>query len=251
MAADRTLSNDDLDPAAGGGLLHRRVFMRRGLVLSTALAADAALALPPEAGKPADAAGAADPPPWTLQPGLPFTEYGQPSPHSHGPEVRRSGLVQAQNGFPLIRIRPAVRMWPVPLRGSGWGVWSVCRLVGLRSSATRQALPGVGVRKPVHRRACERAPWQASPPRPRAASPRRGVRNATHRRVCKGASGQAAARLRGAEEHRARGRARSALGHLTRRACLNAANAVSAVSCATGHEPEHRKAVGAKRRPPR
>ncbi len=79
MAADRTLSNDDLDPAAGGGLLHRRVFMRRGLVLSTALAADAALALPPEAGKPADAAGAADPPPWTLQPGLPFTEYGQPS----------------------------------------------------------------------------------------------------------------------------------------------------------------------------
>ena len=207
MAVDRTLSNDDLDPAAGGGLLHRRVFMRRGLVLSTALAADAALALPPEAGSQPTRPARQTRRPGRCNPAFPSPSTASLRPHSHGPEVRRSGLVQAQNGFPLIRIRPAVRMWPVPLRGSGWGVWSVCRLVGLRSSATRQALPGVGVRKPVHRRACERAPWQASPPRPRAASPRRGVRNATHRRVCKGASGQAAVRLRGAEEHRARGRA--------------------------------------------
>ena len=43
----------------------------------------------------------------------------------------------------------------------------------------------------------------------------------------KGAPGQAAQRLGGAEKRRARGRARSALRHLTRRRCLNAANAVS------------------------
>lgn len=39
----------------------------------------------------------------------------------------------------------------------------------------------------------------------------------------------------------------SALRHLTRRSCLSAANEVSEASSATGHEPEHRRAVG--RRP--
>ena len=66
-----------------------------------------------------------------------------------------------------------------------------------------------------------------------------------------GTYGQAAARLRGAEKRRARGRARSALRKLTRRTCSNAANEVRVVSCATGHETEHRRAAGAKRRPPR
>lgn len=45
--------------------------------------------------------------------------------------------------------------------------------------------------------------------------------------------GPAAARLWCAEKHRAGGLARSANRQLTRRACLNAANAMSAVSCAT------------------
>ncbi len=57
--------------------------------------------------------------------------------------------------------------------------------------------------------------------------------------------------LRGAEKPLARGRARSALRGLTRRNCPNAANEVSVVSSATGHETEHRRGVGAQRRPPR
>jgi hypothetical protein len=54
----------------------------------------------------------------------------------------------------------------------------------------------------------------------------------------------------GAEERRALGRARSAHRLLTRRDCSSAANAVSVASFATGHEPEYRRGVGAKRRPP-
>ncbi len=46
----------------------------------------------------------------------------------------------------------------------------------------------------------------------------------------KGVLGQATVRLLSAEKHRARGRARIALRDLTRRGCLNVANAVSAVS---------------------
>jgi hypothetical protein len=49
----------------------------------------------------------------------------------------------------------------------------------------------------------------------------------------KGVAGQVAARLFGAEKRRMRGRARSAHRQLTRRRCLNEANAVSAVSWAT------------------
>jgi hypothetical protein len=44
--------------------------------------------------------------------------------------------------------------------------------------------------------------------------------------------------------------ARSAHPQLTRRGCLNEANAVSAVSSATRPQAEHRSAVGAQRRPP-
>jgi hypothetical protein len=43
---------------------------------------------------------------------------------------------------------------------------------------------------------------------------------------------------------------RSSLRGLTRRTCPNAANEVSAVSCATRPRAEHRSAVGAQRRPP-
>ena len=42
----------------------------------------------------------------------------------------------------------------------------------------------------------------------------------------------------------------SAHQQLTRRGCLSAANEVSVASSAAGHETEHRREVGAKRRPP-
>ncbi len=124
--------------------------------------------------------------------------------------------------------------------------------------------------------------------RPRACAPRR-PRNRPHRAppaaqppvlalgpdsggVREGGCGQTVARLWGAEERKAHGRARSALRQLTRRICSSAANAVRVVSYATGHVPEHRartqtvlrtvcawrgtgplararKAVGAQRRP--
>ncbi len=67
-------------------------------------------------------------------------------------------------------------------------------------------------------------------------------------RLSKGGLGQAAARLRGAEKHRARGRARSAHRGLTRRGCLNGATAGSAVSSATG--PRDRASQGSRRSAP-
>ena len=66
----------------------------------------------------------------------------------------------------------------------------------------------------------------------------------------KGAFGQAVARLCGAEEHRACGLARSASWHLTRRACSSAAPARRVASFTPGRKTEHRKGVGAQRRPP-
>jgi hypothetical protein len=45
-------------------------------------------------------------------------------------------------------------------------------------------------------------------------------------------------------------RATRALQHLTRRDCSSAANAVSEASFSAGHETEHRKGSGAKRRTP-
>ncbi len=62
------LSSADLQPVAGGGLLHRRVLLRSGLVLATAGAASA------RADEPAR-------PEWMQRPGEPFSVYGQPSPH--------------------------------------------------------------------------------------------------------------------------------------------------------------------------
>ena len=61
-------------------------------------------------------------------------------------------------------------------------------------------------------------------------------------RVCDGSD------ICGAEERRARGRARSALRALTRRDCSSAANAVSVASFATGHETEYRREPFAQRR---
>ena len=74
-----------LRPAAGGGLLHRRVLLRRGLVLASAAAG---------AGANIDAAAAAETaatlPPGMLTPGAPFSNYGQPSQHE-AQTVRRIG----------------------------------------------------------------------------------------------------------------------------------------------------------------
>lgn len=58
---------------AGGGLLHRRVLLQRGLVLASATVAGGAAA---QADK-----NAATRPPWMRVPGAPFSGYGQPSRH--------------------------------------------------------------------------------------------------------------------------------------------------------------------------
>lgn len=70
-----TLSTDDLQPAAEGGILHRRLFLKQGLVLASAVAGSALGAEAAEDGPPAPS------PPWMQTPGAPFTNYGEPSPH--------------------------------------------------------------------------------------------------------------------------------------------------------------------------
>ncbi len=70
MQASDNQSIDDLAPAAGNGLLDRRVFLRRGLTFgAAAFAAGGARAAPDER------------PEWMREPGLGFTPYGQPSAH--------------------------------------------------------------------------------------------------------------------------------------------------------------------------
>jgi sulfane dehydrogenase subunit SoxC len=71
------LQADELASVAGGGLLDRRLFLRRGLVLSgLGISARPAIAAPPAAA-PVDASAR---PSWMREPGQPFTNYGQPSP---------------------------------------------------------------------------------------------------------------------------------------------------------------------------
>jgi len=79
-------TEDDLQPAAGGGLLHRRALLNRGLVFATALPAAAVAQTPP----PAPALGDARPP-WMRAPGRPFSIYGQPSKHEEQVIRRISG----------------------------------------------------------------------------------------------------------------------------------------------------------------
>ena len=68
--------------------------------------------------------------------------------------------------------------------------------------------------------------------------------------LCEAGTGPAGARVGGAEKRSPPGRARSALRRLTRRPCLSGATEGSAASWAAGQEGEHRRGVGAKRRPP-
>ena len=114
---------------------------------------------------------------------------------------------------------PALRFW---LRLTSAARLLPCAATSL-SSPQKSPLPGT---------ACRSATTELGPPH--------GIR----RCLGKGACGQAAARLRGAEKRRARGRARSALRLLTRRSCLNAANEVSVVSFATG--PRDRASQGSR-----
>ena len=78
---------DNLKPVAGGGLLHRRVLLQRGLVLASATAT---------AGASVAASGVDDAsmllplPAWMRTPGQPFSSYGQPSKHEAG-VTRRIG----------------------------------------------------------------------------------------------------------------------------------------------------------------
>ena len=77
---------DKPQPIAGGGLLHRRVLLRRGLVLATASAGMGSTTH----SAAADAAPALALPAWMRTPGQPFSGYGQPSRHEAG-TVRRIG----------------------------------------------------------------------------------------------------------------------------------------------------------------
>lgn len=63
--------NTDLQTIAGGGLLDRRIFLKKGVTFSiAALASDALLA---STESPRES--------WMEKPGKPFSNYGQPSPH--------------------------------------------------------------------------------------------------------------------------------------------------------------------------
>jgi hypothetical protein len=66
----------------------------------------------------------------------------------------------------------------------------------------------------------------------------------------KAAAGQAPARICGAEKRRIRGRARSAPRELTCRFLFERSERSERSELSDGHESEHRRAAGAKRRPP-
>jgi len=74
-----SISPNELNPVAGGGLLDRRLFLKRGLLFGTASAiAGTAGTLMAEDTLPKNVTSKD---PWMLKPGKPFSNYGQPSPH--------------------------------------------------------------------------------------------------------------------------------------------------------------------------
>ena len=77
---------DDQQPAAGGGLLHRRVLLRSGLALAGAAVIAPVQAAPPKPPVEADLAH----PSWTRVPGQPFGTYGVPAKHE-APVIRSVG----------------------------------------------------------------------------------------------------------------------------------------------------------------
>ncbi len=86
MAHDSRTRLDNFPAVAGGGLLDRRLFLKRGLMLASAAGAPDVLATP----APEDL-------PWLHVPGDPFSTYGQPSPHERY-TVRRIGANRAVAG---------------------------------------------------------------------------------------------------------------------------------------------------------
>lgn len=73
------LTRDELQPVAGGGLLDRRIFLKHGLQLGAASMLTAnSLSV---AAKEQAADSALTAPDWMREPGLPFSNYGKPSPH--------------------------------------------------------------------------------------------------------------------------------------------------------------------------
>ena len=78
--------SDDLQPIAGGGLLHRRALLSRGLVLASAIGAST---------ETSEAAAAL--PPGMLTPGAPLRLYGQPSSFE-AQTVRRIGANRLSPG---------------------------------------------------------------------------------------------------------------------------------------------------------
>ena len=151
-----------------------------------------------------------------------------------------------------------------PARAQGLAVFASLRL---RCGAQSEVAPRNSLRslrslrsnrrgESVDEARCARRPQTCAPRRrtlrphrvPPAARHRIALRNENPRPPGKGAPGQVAARLRGAEERRVCGRARSALRDLTRCVCSTAA---SAGSYATG--PQTRAPQGSRctHRPPR
>lgn len=72
--------NDDLEIAAGGGLLHRRALLRQGLILATATAATGAYGRDQSTGKAPSPNPTPSNPASLTKPGAPFSAYGQPAP---------------------------------------------------------------------------------------------------------------------------------------------------------------------------
>lgn len=79
--------NNTLVPVAGGGLLDRRLFLKRGLVFSTAAIVAPELLAESETSRSE----------WMRKPGGPFTNYGQPSPYEQA-TIRWTMGNQVANG---------------------------------------------------------------------------------------------------------------------------------------------------------
>lgn len=86
------LDADDLIPVAGGGLLHRRALLKSSLVLAAALPSAALANVEQAPHSQIDPAA----PPWTREPGAPFSTYGKPSPY----EARITRSVGANQSVP-------------------------------------------------------------------------------------------------------------------------------------------------------
>ena len=84
------LTADDLQPVAGGGLLHRRLLLQSGLMLLTAATAGSVGAAQAKASE--DLAS----PSWMHMPGAPFSAYGNPSKH----EARVMRAIGANKDLP-------------------------------------------------------------------------------------------------------------------------------------------------------